>query len=327
MRVGIISFAHMHAHSYAKAILNHPLAELVGVADDNASRGLEAAKAYSTSFFSSLDELFDQNLDAVIITSENAQHHQHVLAACERRIPILCEKPLATSVKEAQEMVDTCNRQAVPLQIAFPVRYNTSISRVKQLIDDGKLGKILAIRGTNRGTNPGGWFVEKEQSGGGAVTDHTVHLVDLIRWFTSSEVTEVYAEAGTFFSENPTEDAGIVTIELENGTFATIDCSWSRNQTFPTWGDVTLEIIAENGTLSVDAFGQMLNVYADNSGVTWNYWGDDMDEALVYDFLDTCQSLDFAQSRVKSTGIDGLRAVEVVEAAYRSIQAKQPVRL
>ncbi len=323
MRIGIISFAHMHAHSYAKALTSYPNVDFVGIADIVRERGEQAANQYNTNYFSSVSGLLDQQLDGVIITSENVRHYQDVIEASSKGVHILCEKPLALSVRESKEMIEACSQNGVFLQVAFPVRFNTSVVRAKNMLDNGELGEILAIRGTNRGTNPGGWFVEKDKSGGGAVMDHTVHLVDIIRWFTGSEITEVYAESGRYFSNYETEDAGIITIGLENGAFATIDCSWSRNRNYPTWGDVTLEIITVNGTLSIDAFGQMINVYSNQSGVKWDYWGDDMDEGLVHDFLKTVKNCTVPSI----TGIDGLRAVEAVEAAYKSIKVKQPIRI
>jgi predicted dehydrogenase len=323
MKVGIISFAHMHAYSYAKALNENPEVELVGITDENQKRGLEAAKTYHTAFFPSSEALLSEGLDAVVVTSENARHHRDVLKACEYGVHILCEKPLAISVQECREMIEACEKRGVILQVAFPVRFNTAVAHAKELIDRGEIGEILAIRGTNRGTNPGDWFVVKEKSGGGAVIDHTVHLVDIIRWFTGSEIVEVYAEADRLFSDIETEDAGIVTIELANGVFATIDCSWSRNRTYPTWGDVGLEIIGSKGTLSVEAFAQKLDVYSNHTGVKWNYWGDDMDASLINDFIEAVKT----ERAPSVTGIDGLKSVEAVEAAYASIKAHQPIRL
>lgn len=170
------------------------------------------------------------------------------------------------------------------LQTAFPVRFNTPVVKAKQVIESGQLGNIVAIKGTNRGTNPGNWFVDPEKSGGGAVIDHTVHVVDIIRWYTGAEVKEVYAEVGNLISDYDIDDCGLLTMEFDNNMFATLDCSWSRNESFPTWGDLTLEVVGTRGTLKVDAFGQKTNVY-NKDGAKWDFWGDDMDKALVEDFI------------------------------------------
>ena len=98
----------------------------------------------------------------------------------------------------------------------------------KKAIDENAVGKILAAKTTNHGSMPGGWFIEKEKSGGGAVMDHTPHVVDLLRWMMKSDPVEVYAEADTLFHDIDIDDAGMLTIQFDNGVFASLDTSWSR---------------------------------------------------------------------------------------------------
>lgn len=322
MRIAIISFAHGHAYSYANALKERKDVTLVGIADDDHERGRSAAAQYNTDFYQDIDTLLEQNLDAVIITSENSKHHEHVLAAAKAGVNILCEKPIATTPAAAKEMIKVCEENGVLLQIAFPVRFSTPIARAKKVIESGELGNIIAVKGTNRGTNPGGWFVDVEQSGGGAVMDHTVHVVDVLRWYLGAEVKEVYAEIGTQLSEGDIDDSGILTMEFDNNVFATLDCSWSRNETFPTWGDVTLEIVGSKGTLSVDAFAQQIDVYS-KDGVSWDSWGDNMDRMLVEDFVTNVKN----GNPPSITGEDGLRALEVAYGGYESFKRKQPVSI
>ncbi|MEH7307884.1 Gfo/Idh/MocA family protein [Neobacillus drentensis] len=322
MKVGIISFAHLHAHGYADALSKINGVQLVGIADEDESRGADAAAKYHTKYFSRYEELLQQDMDAVIITSENSKHHEHVVAAARAGKHILCEKPLATRAEDAKEMIEVCEQNRVILQTAFPVRFNSAIIRAKKMIENGELGQIFAIKGTNRGTNPGGWFVDPAKSGGGAVIDHTVHVVDIMRWFMGTEAREVYAEIDHAISSDSIDDCGILTIEFENDVFSTLDCSWSRNETYPTWGDVTLEIIGSNGTLKVDAFAQKVDVYA-KDGVNWNYWGDNMDFGLVNDFLNSVST----GKEPSISGTDGLKALEVALAAYESAEKRQPVIL
>jgi UDP-N-acetylglucosamine 3-dehydrogenase len=113
-------------------------------------------------------------------------------------------------------------------------------------------------------------------------------------------------------------------MEFVNGVFATLDCSWSRNKTFPTWGDVTLEIVGTEGTISVDALNQKLHLYSDEQGYQWKYWGDDTDVGLVEDFV---ASVCAGKKEASITGEDGLRAVEVALSAYKSAERREPVLL
>lgn len=322
MKIGIVSFAHMHAYSYARALFQLEGVELTGVFDPDQERGKKYAASLGTTFYADYTELLEQALDGVIITSENINHKEYVITAAKAGVHVLCEKPISTNVADAKEMIDICRAEGVMLQTAFPVRYNASVVRAKQMIQEGKLGRILAMKGTNRGQNPGGWFVDTALSGGGAVIDHTVHVADIMRWFTGAEIKEVYAEIGHLVSASPIDDCGILSIEFDNGVFATLDCSWSRNPSFPTWGDVTLEVIGSAGTLTIDAFGQKLNVYNEERGYRHHFWGDDMDLGLIRDFV---SSIAAGRSEANITGEDGLRALEVALAAYRSSERKAAV--
>ena len=322
MKIGIISVAHMHAYSYISALQRMDDVEIVGIADDEMERGKEAANHFNIDYFSNYEDLLATDVEAVIVTSENIKHVEHVSAAARAKKHVLCEKPLATTIEDGLKMIDICKEHNVILQTAFPVRFNSSIVRVKNMIDEGKLGRILAVKGTNPGKNPGGWFLDPSQSGGGAVIDHTVHVVDVMRWIMKSEVSEVYAEIDNLFANGPVDDCGILTMEFDNGVFATLDCSWSRNETYPTWGDVTIEFIGTEGTIAVDAFKQKINVYSE-AGLEWDFWGDDMDEGLVRDFIQSIR-----ENREPSiTGEDGLKAVQVALAAYESSENNAPVKV
>jgi len=324
MKIGMISFAHMHALSYAHFLVEHPEVEIAAIWDEDVARGTEMAQRFHSDFYSDLDAMLKTDIQAVVICSENAKHKDHVFAAARAKKHILCEKPIATEVEDARAMIDVCKAEGVELQVAYPVRFSPVIQKVKELIQTGEIGEVLAINGTNHGQMPGGWFIEKELSGGGSATDHIVHVMDLIRWILKEEVSTVYAELDTRFYDIDVEDCGIVTIELESGTIVTIDPSWSRPETFPTWGDVTLEIIGTKGNLSVDVFKQHSVLYDDaNKKVQQLPWSSNMDKGLIDDFVRCIKEGDHPSI----TGEDGLRTLEVVKGAYESAQTNQVVTL
>lgn len=323
LKVGILSFAHMHAYSYAHSLKAHPGAQFVGVWDADATRGQKAAAEFEARFFPTVPALLAE-VDAVIICSENVHHAPLAIEAARAGKHILCEKPLATTVADAQAMIAAAREAGVQLMTAFPCRYSPAVQRAKAAVAEGKLGRILAIKGTNRGTNPGGWFVQKELSGGGAVMDHTVHVVDLMRWFLGAEVENVYAEAATRFADQETDDCGTLAMRFDSGTFATLDPSWSRPKAYPTWGDVTMEIVGTNGTLTLDAFAQNLLLYNNDALKAQNlHWGSNMDTGLVDAFVTAVST----GQPVPITGEDGLAAMAVALAAYRSTEEQRTVKL
>lgn len=324
LKIGILSFAHMHAYSYAQALVAHPDAVLVGIADPDAARGTKMAEQFGTSFFDSDAALLNKGLDGVIVTSENAFHRPLVEKSVAAGVKaILCEKPLATTIEDARAMVTLCAERGVRLATAFPCRYSPAYQRLRQQVQDGAIGEVLAIRGTNHGRMPGGWFTDKKLSGGGAVIDHTVHVADLNRWLLGREATEVYAEIGNGFYHEDWDDTGFLTIGYEGGVFATLDTSWSRPKTYPTWGDVTLQVVGTGGVLDLDMFAQNLVHYDDRTERTsWANWGSGTDAGLVADFLRLASG---QEAPDLATGEDGLRALAVALAAYKSAEQEAPV--
>lgn len=324
MKVGMISFAHLHAESYASALKALPGVEFVGIYDEDNNRGKEWAEKLSVMHFDKLEDLLKTDIEAVIICSTNADHCRYTVAAAEAGKHVLVEKPIATNFADAHKMIETCKKHNVKLQIAFPVRYLPSVLETKRIVESGQLGRILAIKATNHGSMPGGWFTEKDKAGGGAVIDHTVHVVDIIRWMLGLEFEEVYAEYDRLIHDIETEDCGLLTMELTNNVFATLDTSWNRPSAYPTWGDVTMTIIGTNGVLELDGFGQKFDVYNnDVKKAHWEYFGGDMDYLLVKDFLEACKN----DTPVKVTGEDGLKTLEVALAAYESGKRHQPVAI
>jgi predicted dehydrogenase len=326
VRVGILSFAHGHAYSYAEALNRNPLVSFVGLYDADSTRGKDAAARTRTRFFSTVDAILEESLDAAIICSENSQHLPLVEQAAGKVRSILCEKPIATTIADAQAIIAACERANSRLQIAFPVRFAPAIQQLKTMLDAGSFGRVFSAKCTNQGSLPSGWFIDRQLSGGGAVMDHTVHVIDLLRWFWQTEVTEVFAEVGSglLHPNLGIDDVGLLSFQLANGTYGTLDTSWSRPKVYPFPYNVKIDLIAEHGVASVDALHQVASVSSDQLGTTrWLPWGSDMDYGLIADFVDMAGS-----GRLPTiTGVDGLRALEVALAAYESAETGRPVHL
>ncbi|CAN5621520.1 Gfo/Idh/MocA family oxidoreductase [soil metagenome] len=323
-RVGILSFAHVHAPQYAAALGGLGAAEFVGVADDDGDRGREVAGRYGVRFFEKAGELFEA-VDVVVVCSENRRHAGGVILALRAGVDVMCEKPISTTVEDAREMIRASEETGRRLGISFPVRHAPAVRRAREVVRSGAIGRVLAVNGTNHGQPPGGWFLDPEMSGGGAVMDQNVHVVDTLRFVLGVEVSSAYAEVGTFFGAGGVDDAGILTLEMEggiaDGAFATVDPSWSRGAGYPTWGDFTLRINGSSGVLDVDAFSRSISTFDHVSGGTsWTHAGGDPNVLMLDDFLRGAEG-----ERIGAGGEDGLRALEVVLAAYSSGESHAPV--
>ena len=324
IKIGMMSFAHMHAWSYTQALMKLKNVKIAGIADEDKKRGKAMAKAFKLKYFDSYKKFLKEDIEAVVICSENSKHAELTIMAAEAKKHILCEKPISTNIKDAQKMIDVCKKNGVKLQIAFPCRFLTSVFRARRIIENGEIGRILAIKGTNHGRMPGDWFIDKKKSGGGAIMDHTVHVADLMRWILHKEVKRVYAEIDNSIYGMKIDDCGTLAFEFDGGVIATLDPSWSRPKTFPTWGDVQLDIIGEKGVIQVDAFAQAIQVFDDvKNKYYWQGWGSDSDTKLIKNFVDMIQY----NKEPYITGYDGLKAMEMALAAYQSAARKRPIEL
>ena len=320
IRIGILSFAHHHGEAYISNLRRMDGVELVGVADDNPLRGQTVASHNQAQYFHTYEDLIEAKPDGVIICTENTRHRPLVEMAVSHGIHVLCEKPLATTLEDARAIVDACEKAGVLLMTAFPMRFSTPLLDIKARLDNGDFGEVYCFNATNQGELPTkhrAWFVDPELAGGGAIMDHTVHLVDIMRWFTGAEVKTVYARSNRIFhaDEVQVETGALEMLTFDNDVFATIDASWSRPPYWPTWGGLTFEMVTQRGALLVDAFRQNLNVYRHEwERSNWSYWGSDMNHAMVSDFAAAIR--EGRPPRV--TGMDGLRAVEATLAGYES---------
>jgi predicted dehydrogenase len=257
----------------------------------------------------------------------NSEHRHLAELAAAARVHVLCEKPLATSVEDARAMVTACDAAGVRLMTAFPMRFSPVLGQLASAARSGALGELVCLEGVNTGEMPdlhAGWFADRVLAGGGALMDHVVHLADAYRWLLGAEVNEVYAVANRILQDHhaAVETGGLLSLRFDNGVFATIDCSWSKPRGYPTWGGLTIEAVGTDGVISVDAFRQHLVIHGGAQvGERWPFWGSDANVAMLGEFVQAVRE----DREPNVTGVDGLRAQEVVDAAYRSIESGEPV--
>lgn len=327
MKIGVVSLAHIHSAMYLDVLKDRYPDELVGVFEPEA----KLAAAHATDgvrIFDDWDRFLAAGPRAVIVCSENARHRQDTLRAFAAGLHVLCEKPLATTAAAATEMVGAAAGANRVLMTAFPMRFAHAIVTARDSLARGEYGRLTSVVAVNQGRIPSErrWFLDREAAGGGAVTDHTVHLVDVLRWYTGSEVEEVYAVANRIIAAQQTEleTGGLVSLRFANGVTASIDCSWSRPGGYPTWGGLALRLLTSEGVVDVDAFAGRIPVYgATPTATCLSDFGPDANALMIDEFIAACT--DSRPPRV--TGEDGLRAVEVVAAAYESIETGRPVRM
>jgi predicted dehydrogenase len=320
LRIGLMSFAHMHAVRYAALLCDRPDVE-VRVADPDRP---ELADEYA--YAATYEELLEWQPHGVIVCAENARHRPLVERAAARGAHVLCEKPLATTADDARAMLAAGRAAGVSLMTAYPVRLHPAFRRLRETIRGGALGRVLSASGTNNGQAPIAarpWFVDAELAGGGALMDHTVHVADLLDDLLGRRPVEVYAQVNRIVhaEQVSVETGGLVVVTYDDGTVATIDCSWSAPASYPAWGGLTLAVECEGGTVEFDAFGDRLDLFDDAAGrLRWLDYGTDLDALMLDAFLRAVRS----GAAVQPDGEAGYRTLQLVLAAYRSAASGRP---
>jgi predicted dehydrogenase len=238
IRVGMISWAHVHAEFRAKALLEEPDVQIVAVADADEARGRDAARRFgAVAFTRDWRSLIDRDdLDLVMVHSENAEHVEPVVAAAEAGLDVFCEKPIATSVADAERMVEAIDHAGVDGTAAFVSRFSQEATRAKAIVDSGVLGEIATARAViglagiaEIGCPPemAAWMEDPVLGGGGAWIDEGTHAVDLLRWLVG-DVEQVSAMIATRVKSGlAVEDVGSALLRFRNGALGDVATSWS----------------------------------------------------------------------------------------------------
>jgi predicted dehydrogenase len=310
----------MHAHGYAHAATEREDILLTGVWDHNPQRASEFARKWNLPVVEHLEALLEQS-DAVIITSENRRHAEYIERAVEASKHILCEKPLATSEDEARRIRTAVQAAKITFMTSFPCRLSPVYQAMRARIQDGAIGAVLALCGTNHGVCPFDWFVEPAESGGGALMDHVVHVADLMRDLLGESPDEVYAQVNSLRLNLSCEDTAFLHLAFPSGVFATLDGSWSRPSGYKTWGDVRLSATGERGVVEADLFAQALDLFVDDSPTHREVgYGTSLDRELLAAFAESV----LEEREPPITMDDGLAASAVAIAAMQSARTGEP---
>jgi predicted dehydrogenase len=325
MRVGIVGTGFMgrtHAAGWAQT-------EATLTAFVAKTPAADLAERYRAHIFSDIEAMLAE-VDVVDICTPTDLHHQMVLAAASAGKHIICEKPLARTLKQAQEMIAGCEAAGVKLLVAHVVRFFPQYTQAKRMVEAGEIGKPAVIR-LKRGTYQpkkavDNWFLDDEKSGG-MMLDLMIHDFDYARW-VAGEVESVFAQKVSSNHPEASVDHGLVILTHKSGALSHVEGSWAYP---PPLFRTRLEIAGSNGWLRVDsdetaAIGNHLHQRAE----------DPHDVPLPSSPLDE----DPYTTQIKSfyayldqgiptivTAADGLAALQIALAAIESAEIGQIVRL
>lgn len=328
MRVGIVGAGFMgttHAAGWAETD-----AEIVGFAAETATEAEPLALAYGARVFPELQALIDA-VDVVDVCTPTHLHHPIVLQAAAAGKHIICEKPLARHVAEAQEMVRACREAGVQLLVAHVVRFFPEYALAQAQVAGGAIGRpgvLRLTRGSYRPKKPvGNWFLDEAKSGG-ILMDLMIHDFDYARWI-AGEVESVFARRVTATHPDAPVDYGLAILRHRSGALTHVAGAWAYPPpTFRTG----LEIAGDRGLIQFDSdmTAPITNLLRRDGGA------DAPDVALppsptsespyttqIKEFYNALQG--DGPSRV--TAEDGLAAVQIAIAAMESVTSGKAVPL
>jgi len=331
VRIGIIGSA-FSSNIHAEAFAEVPEATLVAACSPNRAHVEEFALKWeipeTTTDYRRLLERRD--IDAVVVGIPNDQHRDVVVAAAAAGKHIILEKPLAHTLKAADDMLGACARHQVKLMYAETICFSPKYVRAKKLVEEGAVGKLYMVKQGEKHSGPhSDWFYDVERSGGGAIMDMGCHGIEWARWmYGKPKPKSVVAHCQRVLHTERTqgEDNSVIILEFEGGGIAVIEDSWAK----PGGMDDRIELYGTEGVIYCDLLhGSSMETYSargygyavEKAGETKGWTFTVFEEAHLYGFPHELRHFVrciLHNETPRETGEDGRATLEIIYAAYES---------
>lgn len=349
LRIGLVGAGNI-ARVHLEAYKNVENAEIVALCDINPETLAETAKMFGIekTYTDEAEMLKNEELDACDVAVWNCSHASCSIMALNAGKHVLCEKPMATNAKEAQEMIDAAKKNNKLLMIGFVLRFGDEAKIAKDFIDNGYLGDIYYSKATylRRHGAPGGWFTDKSRSAGGPVIDLGVHVIDLTRYLMGRpKALSVFASTNDALKNRPhlkttvgwspkgatpqdtydVEDFAVAMIKYDDNKTTLLETSYSLNgeevtkkELYGTKGGMNL-----NGA-DMKIYTEVNDYLADISPKTENYiYSQEMFTAEMAHFVDCALN----GAECKAPAEDGLEVMKILDAVYESAKTGHEVKV
>jgi predicted dehydrogenase len=262
LRYGILGSGFM-GRTHAEAIRHLPNAELVAIA--GGSRAAALAADYGAALCASDEELIARDdIDAVIIATPQFAHAGQALAAAAAGKHLFIEKPMTTTVADADAIIAACAARGLALSVGYQQRYRPAPKAAQRLVREGAIGPVHTIQFTQvfqMFTDPafgGDWSWWSNPASVGHILAGGVHGIDLCRWLLGAEVTTVFGHSRTFREPHEPENTTMGLLTFDNGTIVAL---WASSACPPpSFPGLTFraQLMGETGMIDMDAYGKVL---------------------------------------------------------------------
>ena len=336
LKVGVAGIGQIAKVLHIPEYLDSPDVELVAMYNGDLSFAKEAMAKFEpmgVKFYDDLDAFLASGVQAISVCERNHLHAPVSIKALEAGVHVLCEKPMALTLEDAQKMIDTAKATGTVLMIDQSQRYSKPHQKAREILQSGQLGKIYHIQTTFAHPGPEGWsktsewFFNKSISGFGPLADLGVHKCDLVRYLTGLEPKRIIAQKATLEKPGTVEDNSQALVQFDNGALGTISTSW----TLHGGEDNTFSAFCENGALRLSVEpGAPVVVYHKGGDREVYDVGEMQDNTQERWFLGVIQDfVDAVLGRKPNPipGEEGYKALEMVIAMEQSIETGQWVEL
>ncbi|MCM3732516.1 Gfo/Idh/MocA family oxidoreductase [Fictibacillus nanhaiensis] len=331
VKVGIIGCGSIANHRHLPEYAQNQDVEIVAVCDVVKERAEAAQAIYGGEIFTDYNELLARDeVEAVSVCTPNYLHAPISVAALKAGKHVLCEKPMATSLQEAEEMIEAAEQSGKTLMIGHNQRFVPAHQKAREIIANGELGKVYSFRTAFGHPGPeawsvdgkNSWFFKKDEAFIGAMGDLGVHKTDLIRYVLGEEIIEVGAFVETSAKDFASvDDTAVCVLKTESGIIGTLAASWS----YMAKEDNSTIIYGEKGILRLedDPKYSLVAQYTDGSNVRYELGAIQTNENqsnshVVDHFIDAVES----GNTPLITGEEGKRSLSVILAALESNEKK-----
>ena len=327
MKIGMLSFAHVHANGYARQVLENERAELVCVWDHMEDRGKAAAKSFDIPFFSDLDKMLALDIDSVVVNVETNMHPEVMVTAAKAGKNIFTEKALAITVDGCDEIIEAVEAAGVKFMISLPSRTRKELLLARKAIDDGILGDITFGRGRVAHcaslekwfSGGSAWFVDAEVAGGGALFDLGCHRMDVIRWMMG-EPKKVMSIISNFSPNYEIDDNSATVIEFANKGIGVVDVSFVHRS-----GPNPFEILGTEGSITA-GFGPLSITSTKMSEDEIKKYMADGPDNLPSPMQQWINAIEDG-TEMSITIQDGRNLTELLQASYMSAEQNKGIQL
>lgn len=326
--VGVGDMGRRHADNICRLV---PEARLVAVADPDVARAKRVADELEIECsYGSIEELLDhKEIDCVVIASPDKFHAPGIRAAATAGVDILCEKPLATNLSDAQSALDAVAKAGVRLQIGFMRHYDPAYVAAMQRIEAGEIGDPVVFKSIGRDKDAPPLAAYQSQLNGMLFYNSTIHDFDLARWLVRDEVSEVHAYATCAIRPEVAQYgdivAGVVNLQYQRGAIGSVE---SYAQALYGY-DIRTEIVGSRGSILVGSLQQHSATVLSITGSTQT-----LVDTFLTRFADAylAEVRDFVHNMLNDqaprvSGEDGFRALEIAVAAENSYLHSKPCKV